>query len=161
MSEDGRALVYRGPVWGGRRRQEDICAAANPAALRIGVWDVSLVLGDLPEVLKDATPQWFTVTAPVPAGVVGPGPRLVVERLTPHALRVAHGLRLDWLIALTPFRLAAPGRRVYADGPVLIVSMADEGKRMIPARRALAAAREALPPEARSYLGKAASRRRS
>lgn len=149
MSNDARALVYRGALRGGSRGGEEIAVAPVP---RIGLWDVSLVLGDLPELVKQASAQLFTVTAPVPAGMVGPGPCVVEERLLPHALRVARGLRLDWLIALTPYRLATPGRRVYADRPVAIVSIAGEFAGRAPARRALAAAQEVLPPEVAAAL---------
>ncbi|MBL8292926.1 MAG: hypothetical protein JNN08_13865, partial [Bryobacterales bacterium] len=54
MSNDSRALVYRGALREGTRRGEEIAVAACTSLPRIGVWDVCLVLGDLPEVVKEA-----------------------------------------------------------------------------------------------------------
>jgi len=144
MSEISRALVYRGAARG--RRSAARPAAAEVAGVRVGVWDLSLILGDLPAVVEKATTHLFTVTAPVPVGIVAPGPCLMEKRLLPHALRVARGLRLDWLIALTPYRLSTADRQVCIDGPVAIVSIAPQLTGRLSARRALISALNALPP---------------
>lgn len=165
MSKDSQALVYRGAVWGGERRGHALAVGAGAPGPRVGIWDLSLILGDLPALVEEATPHLFTVTAPVPAGVVAPGPCLVESRLLPHALRVARGLWLDWLIVLTPYPLATPGCPVCVDGPVSIVSVASEATGRLSARRALAAAKKALPPEAAAalnpFLKRVGSRSRS
>lgn len=155
MSEYPHALVYRGAI----RRPEEVGAVAPArraeAAGRVGIWDLSLLLGDLPELIAELTPRLrgfalYTVTAPVPAGLVAPGPCLAEARLRPHALRVARRLDLDRLIALTPYPLSNPDCPVAADGLVAVVSIATEfasrGGRPQRARRALAAALGAMPP---------------
>jgi len=157
MSEHPYALVYRGA----NRQPEGLegVGALAPArqaraARRVGIWDLSLLLGDLPGLVAELTPRLggfalYTVTASVPAGLVAPGPYLMETRLRPHALRVARRLELERLIALTPYPLSNPDCAVAGEGLVAIVSLASEfasrGGRAQRARRALAAALDAMP----------------
>ena len=100
----------------------------------IGLWDLELVLGDLPALIEKAhrlpLVNLHAVVAPVPAGTVAAGsvfadgaPRLLVSELMPHATRVAEHLALDELVAFTPWQLAGEGTGSYREGRVQIVSL--------------------------------------
>ncbi|MCC6588988.1 MAG: hypothetical protein IT168_19985 [Bryobacterales bacterium] len=104
------------------------------AVKEVGLWDLELILGDLPAMLakigRMPLINVHAVVAPVPIGVVAAGsqfeddkPRLLAGELVPHAARVAEHLGLDELIAFTPWQLAAPNPMSHREGRVAIVSM--------------------------------------
>lgn len=153
MTDYAHALVYRGSLTYSRSSEpEPAMTSLYDIPLHgIGFWDLSLLLGDLPACITQLAPQLrgfalYTVTAAVPAGLVLPRFGLCAERFLPHALRVTRALKLDSLIALTPFPLANSDSPVLAAGPVAIVSYASDVARPRSRRQqALAALRIACP----------------
>lgn len=126
-----KVLLYSGrsPVRRVEQRMRGIVATKE-----VGLWDLDLILGDLPAMLgrmgRVPLINLHAVVAPVPVGIVAAAsqfeddkPRLLVSELVPHAARVADHLGLDELIAFTPWQLAAPQPLSHREGRILIVSM--------------------------------------
>lgn len=153
MTDYSHALVYRGSLTYSRSSDPEpaMTSIYDIPLHSIGFWDLSLLLGDLPACITQLAPQLrgfalYTVTAAVPAGLVLPRFGLCAERFLPHALRVTRALKLDSLVALTPFPLANSDSPMLASGPVAIVSYASDFERLRSRRqRARAALRIACP----------------
>lgn len=126
-----KVLLYssQAPARRGEQRVRGFAAVKE-----IGLWDLELILGDLPALLgkmgRMPLVNLHAVVAPVPIGIVAAGsqfedqkPRLLVSELMPHAARVAQHLGLDELVAFTPWQLVAAQPWSYQENSVRIVSM--------------------------------------
>jgi hypothetical protein len=133
MTEYRHARLFRGA-----RQQQATTSSprmvgfAAPAPCAVGFWDVSLLLGELPQLIERIAPNTancsvFNVTAATPAGIVRRGdgePVVVVEHLAPQVERVAGELGLSRLVAFVGHPLSKESLAgVYQNGPVVIVSL--------------------------------------